>query len=219
MDMTYRIPFFHRFLLVATVLLLSHTSAIAQDADAVFQRLLDHYSSISSLRADFTQTMTSSFSDDEASSSGTLFLSGDKYRVEMESQVLVTDGVATYVYLPFEKQVLINDYLEDESTFSPSDIFVNHDDRFEVTAAESEQVNGQMHFKLSLSPKSADSFFREATIWMRDADTIITRMEVLDMNETRMTFSLENIALDPNFEEGLFSFTPPEGVEVIDLRS
>lgn len=207
-------------LLVALgVLWIGHSPAHAQDAEAVFDRLQQKYEALSSLRAEFTQTMSSTFSDQEDSSSGTLTLSGDKYRVETGSQTLVTDGTTTYVYLPTEKQVLINNASNDETSFSPSEFLLNYDERFNVSGVTEAQVDGQAHYKLTLSPKRDDSFFQEATLWMRDRDAVITRLEVLDVNETRMTFQLENIQLDPSLPADTFTFTPPEGVEVIDLRS
>ena len=40
--------------------------------------------------------------------------------------------------------------------------------------------DGAKHYRLNLKPKSPDSFFREATIWMRDRDDIITKLTVLE---------------------------------------
>jgi outer membrane lipoprotein carrier protein len=211
--------FVFALLLGACVLSIGQRPALAQDGDAVFERLQQKYEALSSLRAEFTQTMSSAFSDQEATSSGTLVLSGDKYRVETSSQTLVTDGTTTYVYLPSEQQVLINKASNDESSFSPSEFLLNYDKRFNVSDVAEATVDGQTHYRLTLTPKRDDSFFQEATLWMRTRDAVITRLEVLDVNETRMTFQLENIQLDPALPADAFTFTPPEGVEVIDLRS
>jgi outer membrane lipoprotein carrier protein len=203
----------------AGVLWIGQRPAHAQDGDAVFERLQQKYESLNSLRAEFTQTMSSAFSDQEATSSGTLTLSGDKYRVETGSQTLITDGTTTYVYLPSEQQVLINKASNDDTSFSPSEFLLNYDARFNVSGVAETTLDGQTHYRLTLTPKQDDSFFQEATLWMRTTDAVITRLEVLDVNETRMTFRLENIQLDPALPADTFTFTPPEGVEVIDLRS
>ena len=79
--------------------------------------------------------------------------------------------------------------------------------------------DGEKHFELRLQAKDPSYFFREATLWMRDSDAIITRLEVKDVNETRMLFTLKNIELNPSLDADLFIIVPPEGVEVIDLRS
>ena len=201
------------------VLSVGHSSAVAQDAGAVFARLQQKYNGLDGLRAEFTQTMTSAYSDEKASSSGTLTLAGDRYRVETAGQVLVANGTETYVYLPEQQQVIINDVVEDESAFTPSEFLLNYDERFNVGSVEAVTLGGQKHFKLSLTPKSSSSFFQTATLWLRDRDDVITRLEVLDVNETRMVFELKNVQFNPALDAATFRFTPPAGAEVIDLRS
>ena len=206
-------------LLTAVVLTAGHSTAHAQDAEAIFERLLTKYNSIEGLRAEFTQTMSSEYWDNEESFTGQLVLQGEMYRVETGTEVLVVNGQETYVYRPTEQQVLINDVVEDEASFSPSTFLLNYDERFDVRDVSTVTYNGARHFRLNLKPKSPDSFFREATIWLRDRDDIITKLSVLDVNETRMVFTLDNIELNPTLDTSTFQFTPPAGVEIIDLRS
>ena len=211
-------------LFTAIVLTAGHPAAHAQTADAqladaVFDRLLAKYNAIDALRAEFTQTMSSSYMEQDESFTGVLILQGEKFRIETGTEVLVVNGQETYVYRPGEQQVLINDVVEDEASFLPTEFLLNHDERFDVLDVDDVSFNGERHFRLNLKPKDAGSFFREATLWMRDRDDIITKLTVLDVNETRMIFTLDNIELNPTLDAGTFSFTPPDGVEVIDLRS
>ncbi len=207
-----------RLLLVA-ILMSIGDQAIAQGADDVFDRLKDKYDSIESIRAEFSQTMTSSYMDEEATSRGVLVIKGDHYRVETEGQTLVTNGDVTWVYMPSQNQVLINDYNEDEQTFSISDFLFNYDDNFNASTVTTSQIGGKRHFVLTLTPTKDDAFFTEATLSLRESDNVITRLQVVDVNGTTMIFNLENIQLNPSLKDNTFSFTPPEGTEVIDLRS
>lgn len=208
-----------RLLLLAVVVLSVGQTATAQDADAVFERLHDKYATIQSLRAEFTQTMTSAYTDEASSFTGQLVLEGNKYRVETGTEVLIVSDEEMYIYRPSEKQVLINDVVEDDNSFSPSDFLLNYDERFDVSDVETVTLDGTRHYKLRLIPKKEDSFFQEATFWVRNSDTIITRVEVLDVNDTTMVFALKNIQLNPTIDATTFTFTPPAGVEVVDLRS
>lgn len=211
--------FFHLLIAFAIVLFVGHGTAQAQSGDQVILRLKNKYDTIKTLRAEFTQTMSSSFSDGTESFSGKLMLEGDKYRVETGTQTLVTDGIVTWIYNASENQLLINDTVEDETTFSINEFFFNYPDRYEVLGVEVVQIDGQKHFRLNLKPKREDAFFQEVTLWMRDQDTVITRLEVTDLNETKMAFVLDNIELNPPLDRDTFRMDPPRGAEVIDLRS
>lgn len=213
-----------RALLAGTVLTVfalfnSVSPAAAQDAEDVFERLKDKYDSIESLRAEFSQTMSSSYMDEQATSHGVLIASGEKYRVETEGQTLVTDGEVTWVYMPSQQQVLINDYMEDEQTFSVNEFLFDYDERFKLSDVQTSTLDGEDHFVVSLEPKSKDAFFTEATLSMRARDNVVTRLQVVDVNGTTMVFRLTNIQINPTLDAGVFSFTPPTGAEVVDLRS
>ncbi|ARA92534.1 cell envelope biogenesis protein LolA [Rhodothermaceae bacterium RA] len=213
-------PFPARVLAVlAIVLFTGQSAALAQDAHALFERLKTTYETIDALQARFQQTMSTPYSDREETFSGTIVFQRDRYRVETGTQTFVTDGTVTWVYLPDANQVLINDYVEDETAFSLNSFFLNYTDRYEVTSAETVQLDGATHYLLRLKPRNPDTFFTDIAIWMRDRDNLVTRMEVTDVNETRMTFHLEDIQLNPVLRADTFTFTPPEHAEVIDLRS
>lgn len=207
-----------RLLLVAIFLSIGD-QASAQTADTVFERLKEKYASIESLRAEFSQTMTSSYMDEEATSQGVLVIQGERYRVETEGQTLVTDGKVTWVYMPSQNQVLINDYRNDEQSFSISEFLFGYDENYDASEVNTATVGGEKHFVLTLRPKRDDAFFTEATLAMRDRDNVITRLQVVDVNGTTMVFNLDNIQLNPALKDNVFSFTPPQGTEVIDLRS
>lgn len=210
---------FFSFALVAVVVLLAGRPALAQDGSAVIQRLQAKYDAIEALQASFTQTMTSPYYDGAETFSGTVLLSGDRYRVETGNQTLVTDGRVTWIYNASDNQVLINDATQDDTNFSLSDLLFNYEEHYVVTSSEAVSVNGQGHVKLNLKPKARDSFFRSVALWVRDQDTLVTRLEVDDVNETTMIFDLDDISLNPSLQANAFSFTPPQGAEVIDLRS
>jgi chaperone LolA len=200
-------------LLIVAIFLGMVDQAAAQSADTVFERLKEKYDTIESLRAEFSQTMTSSYMDDEATSKGVLVIQGDRYRVETDGQTLVTDGDVTWVYMPSQNQVLINDHNDDEQTFSINEFLFDYDENFDASDVKTATLGGQKHFVLTLTPKSEDAFS------MRDSDDIITQLQVVDVNGTTMLFNLENIQLNPTLQDNIFSFTPPQGTEVVDLRS
>lgn len=212
-------PFVHLLLLAALLLGSGFSRVQAQSADQIFQRLKAKYDSIASLRAEFSQTMTSSYTDEAATSQGLLILQGNRYRVETQGQTLVTDGKVTWVYVPSENQVLINDYVEDETTFSINEFFFNYEDHYKASKVKTARLNGEKHYVLTLTPKRQDAFFKQVTLSMRDRDNVVTQMEVVDVNDTTMTFNLKNIQLNPKLGPNTFKFTPPQNAEVVDLRS
>jgi outer membrane lipoprotein carrier protein len=203
--------------LALVVLFAGQGSVYAQSSTRLIDRMQTKFSTIRSLSADFSQTVNSPYHGTQ-SLDGKLVLRGNQYRVETPQQTLVTDGSTTWVHNRQENQVLVNRYQKDESTFTVNDFFFNFSDQFRVRRVATVTLNGQRHFRMHLLPKQGDAFFKEATIWLRDRDTMISRVELLDMNDTRMTFNLRNVVINPPVAVNAFTFTAPRGAEVVDLR-
>jgi outer membrane lipoprotein-sorting protein len=144
---------------------------------------------------------------------------GDNYRVETSSQTIITDGLITWVYNSIENQLIINDYEEDETTFSISDFFFSFDEKYSVREVRAETIGGARHHVLALTPLDEGSFFTDVTLWVRASDSIITKLQVLDANETTMNFDLNSIVINPEVAADAFSFTPADDTDVVDLRS
>lgn len=201
-----------------TVLFAGQQLAAAQTADAVVERLQKRYESISGLEATFTQTMISEFLDAPESSAGRIVLSGKQMRIETGRQTFVTDGVVTWLYDTDVDEVLVNDYVEEEM-FPVREFLFDYDDAYEVIGVEQATVAGEKVQVVRLRARDDSSPYREIAITVRDRDDVITKLDILDVNETRMVFELDDVVLNPELVPATFSFSPPEGTTVIDLRS
>jgi len=214
----YLKPFFYCGLCIF-VLFSGQQISSAQTSDELVQRLRTRYDAVELLRADFTQQTTSPFGELMPENSGTLILEGNNYRVETEAQTFVTNGTTTWVHDTFQNQVIINDFVEDEATFVISDFLDTFHLNYDIIESSTSYLDGIKHYKLRLSSLAPSSFFKEVTLHVRDSDDVITEMNVLDVNDAVLQFSLDQIELNPAIEGNPFTFEPPSGADIIDLRS
>ncbi len=192
---------------------------LAQSQAELIGRLRAKYDQVELMRADFTQRITSPFGEAFPENRGTLLLEGDRYRVETDIQTFVTNGETTWIYDAQEKQLLINDFIDDETTFSISNFLNSFHSDYEVLGSSLNYLNGSRHYELHLKSEVNEAFFKEVTLWMRDKDHIITRLKVLDVNDAILEFTLDDIEINPYIEGDPFTFTPPDDADIIDLRS
>ncbi len=190
--------------------------AKAQSADDIARRLSAKYQSLSSLRAEFTQTLTSEYSDIRDEKSGSLILKGDNYLLDTGNEVYARNGDATWRFSHQDNQVIVSDYSADSGNFSVNDLFFNYDEMFNIMDIETENYSGTRHYRVRMEPRATDSFFSEVTLWLRDRDDIITRIRMVDLNGTRMDFQLKNVQLNPTLAAD--AFAPPPDAEIIKLR-
>ena len=180
----------------------------------VLRSLRTKYDTMVSMSAAFDQTTSSDFMDTDERYRGHILLSGDAYRIEMPAQTIVTDTQLTWVYNATESQVLINNYVDDETTFSLSRFLSEFDTAYSVQSIE-ETADGPT---VVLIPNDEFSSFLSVQMWIRSSDGIVNRLRVVDVNDVEMLFDLSDIVFNPTVPENSFRFITPAGVEEIDLR-
>lgn len=186
-----------------------------QAQTGIVDRVLNRYAGMETMQARFRQVMTSQVFDEPQTVSGSLYLKGAAYRILTGSRTIVTDGLSTWIFDPGENQVLIDDYLEDESTLSVHQILYRFNERFQVAGA----VRTGESWRVALSPRDPDDYFRSVEFIVRDSDALITQIEVEDANDVHLSITLTDVRQNPPLDDALFRFDAPEGVEVVDLRA
>lgn len=188
----------------------------SQDAQDIIKKVQDNYKDLKDAKAEFS--MTEKFSGGKSSSSsGTIMIQKEnKYKIKTKSYILVTDGITSWSYSPSKKQVVIDNYKDDGSTFSPNKFLFNYPENFYSDYIGDEKVNKKDCFVLKLTPRNKGNI-KSAKIWVDQSEYFIRKITITTSESTK-TYTLKSIVLNPGLSSSEFKFTPPEGVEVIDLR-
>lgn len=204
-------------LLLLLVLALAPTAA-AQSNTLSLTDVQQAYENLDGLRASFSQTISSEFADNTRRVEGTVLLSGNKYHVQTPNQTVVTNGQTTWIYTPADSQVVVNDAGKDASRVTPKTFLTASSDRYTVTNSTPTQRAGEEHVALQIAAADSAARFQEATLWARRSDRVVTRMQATDRNGSTLDLRLQDVALNPPLDQSPFTFSPPTGVEVVDLR-
>lgn len=207
-----------RTVVFALLLLGLSVPAAAQEAPSL-NALQARYDQLNGLRASFTQVTASEFADDSSRIQGRVLLAGNKYRVETPGQTVITNGTTTWIYSPADSQVVINDAEANTSTITPQTFLTASAKRYDVASIRAARREGVPHDVLPLTAAGDSARFREATLWVRQSDRIVTRLRATDRNGATLDLRLHGIVVNPTFEGTPFTFSPPEDIEVVDLRA
>jgi outer membrane lipoprotein carrier protein len=170
---------------------------------------------MSTLSANFEQSVTGSDGEVQDQSEGKVWLSQPRYfRWEYGGEfpeVVVADGLQIWVYDEVLEQVTIkpqSDFAADSPLSLLTDIS-KLDEQFEVR--EAGDMDGMM--LLELRSMNEESDFERVLIGLQNDELKLMTMEDAFGLRTEIRFSnvQRNLSLDPK----LFSFTPPDGVDII----
>lgn len=197
----------------------TNLNIFAQDditAQDVIQNVQNTYKDITDAKASFSQTIKFNKAKSQTTS-GTLYIKKEsKYRIETGSQIIVTDGSTSWSYTPSKKQVIIDYYKETGNTFSPNKYLFQYPENFYSDLTGTEKISGKDVYVLSLKPRES-GYVKSAKLWVGKDDWIIKKINIVT-DESTSTYSIKNIQTNIGVSNSKFTFTPPEGTEVIDMR-
>jgi chaperone LolA len=202
-----------------TLLVLISGFCFAQSGKEIIESLRKKYASIDDAVVKFEQTVKYGVSKFEQSFSGTFyFKKKNKYRIETDQQIVVTDGVTSWLYSKVNNQVIIDKYREDKDTSSPEKFLLSISDEYIPVILRTERNEGKKIYILKLTPRDENSSIESAKIWVVEGDLQITRVEITDISGTVTTYSVKSIKINSGVEDSIFKFSIPSGVKVVDLR-
>ena len=199
-----------------TLLIFLPTALLAQDrAKDILDKVSKKTSSYSTIEAHFTNSIVSKAAGINESQKGKLFLQDDFYRLEMESQTLISDGENNWIHLLDEKEVQIIEIDEDEENITPSKMFTLYQDgyRYQFISETSSD------FLIDLIPEESGSFIK-IELKINKQEMRVSSFIMHDKNGGQYSYVISLFKANQVFDQKLFTFDPlaHPGVDVIDLR-
>lgn len=184
--------------------------AFAQaDANSILKQLQNKYNSINDFEVNYAQSING-----KTIINGKIFFKKDnKYRIENKNQILGSNGIDIWNYNQRQKKFIINSYNSDESSVYSINYLVYQLPENCILSARSESS----HKVLELIPKSAELQFRKIELWINE-NNFINKIVLLDYNNQTTEINLSNYIVNKNISDDKFSFNPPGGTKIIDLR-
>jgi outer membrane lipoprotein carrier protein len=195
-------------------------TAVAGDtAQEILKKVHDRYDSISDAEIKFQQRVKMPIGKLEQTTAGTLFTKkGNKYRVELEQQTIVTDGVTVWSYSAAQRQVLVDRFEQDEHSLSPDRILSGEAADLAPVLIGKEKMGKLETTVLKLTSRDEASLLKWLKLWVSDSDWLVHKAELVDVNGKETVYQVLEIKVNTGISDAHFTFVPPAGVEVVDLR-
>jgi chaperone LolA len=194
------------------------TIVLAKPQNKTLQTIRETYEKITTIEADFSQSVTFDGFDTTANSNGKVYFKKGKMRWDYSAptrQQIFVDGETLFHYTPENKQVLKS--LLKKNTGLPLDLFFNIEKLealFHITPLEKTV--------LLLKPKEKGSHIQQMRITLAPLPKLgglfIKEIVLHEENGNQSQFQFKNYRINKTLSEEVLSFKIPEGVELIELH-
>jgi len=190
-----------------------------KDAEQILKEVTEKTKSYTSLKIEFTYNMDNPEANIHESESGTLLVKGDKYRLNIAGQVVISDGVTIWTYIKDANEVQVNTVEEDEEIITPTKLLSSYYENYKSKLIREENKGGRILQVIELKPNVEKSYSKvELTI---DKELLrITRIAVQDKNGNTFSYIVNDFKTNVPLKDTDFAFDAKEfpGVDVIDMR-
>ncbi|MFQ5707294.1 MAG: outer membrane lipoprotein carrier protein LolA [bacterium] len=189
------------------------------NARKIMKNVKKRYESLQTLKANFKQIYFWELAGETQTLEGSLFLkSGNHYRIETDSQVVVTDGKQVWTYSPANHQVIIDYLSQSNENPLPKDLLFKYSEDYTPHLIGEEKIDGEKTYVLNLVPKDEDAFIKSMKIWVNESNWLTTKIEQTDINDNKNTYIVSDIEENVKLSDALFTFQIPPDAEIVDLR-
>lgn len=197
----------------------------AQQKDQKAQQILDgvssRYKAYKSVQADFNIKVEGGTNGStKEQQTGTLYLKGNKYKLKINNQEIISDNTTVWTYLKDANEVQINAFETDDNSISPTEIFTIYEKNFLYAFVEEKIVGGKTFQIIDLTPNDKNKPYFKVRLSIDKAAKAIQSAIVFDKNGNRYTYEIIKFTPNPEIAETFFSFDTNKypGIEVVDLR-
>ncbi len=194
--------------------------ASAQSRDAKATSLLEEVSkkarSHKSIKADFSYTMKNAKANIDEEKTGTLLVSGDKYRMTAAGQTVICDGKTIWTFIRESNEVQVNTLDNKDDALTPSKLLTSYNASYKSKIVKSTDPAVEM---VELTPTTAKNFNR-AILGIDKAKKQVKSFTLYDKSGNTFTYKIKSYVTDTPVTDADFVFDAKKnpGVEIIDMR-
>jgi outer membrane lipoprotein carrier protein len=218
------------FVLLAsyTVMAQEQSGMVADpEAGALLEKAASKYQSAKGLEADFTLTtinpkLKPGDSDAKYTSNddGQLYIKGKAFKIVMNGHEIYCDGKTIWSYSPKAKEAQVNDYEENQETFSPAKIFSAYKEGYSYQIKEKKNYEGKNVTVVELAPTNHKVSFFKIDVGIDDATYDLLETKIYEKSGVRYIYKINKLSTATLLPDSFFTFDSKKypGVKVVDLR-
>jgi len=143
---------------------------------------------------------------------GQFWQQGDKYRLDAETQTMVSDGETLWLHLKNNEEVQINDVDEDdEELLSPQSFLKFYEsEEFIYVLANEFPEKGVVVQQVEFKPLDEDSEYHKVRLTLNKKTNEMIRIKAFAKDGSRFTFELGKLIANPRLAGDTFQFLKSE---------
>jgi outer membrane lipoprotein carrier protein len=192
-----------------------------KEAEKLLNTISKRYKNFKSMKADFVYTIESKADKMQEKQNGTLFVKGNKFKLDIAGQMIICDNQTLWTYSKEVNEVQVTNYNPKENAIRLDDIFTMYGKGFLYKITEEKKEGAKEIAIVELTPKDKKKNYFKIKLTIDKTNQAITKSMVYDKNGSIHSYNITNQFPNIKVDDKTFTFDASKypKVEVIDLRN
>lgn len=188
-------------------------------SNAILNRLTAKTEAYKSIRVEFTYKMENEEAGIDERTQGILFVSGDKYNLEISGQQVFCDGETLWTYIADVEEVQVNSLEDAEDAITPNKLLSSYSEEYRSKFIKEDFIYGTTAYIIDLTPIEGKSYYKVRLVIDKERDQLL-EFTIFDKNGSTYSYVIHVFEPNVDVSDDLFTFNPGAhpGVEIIDMR-
>lgn len=195
-------------------------TAQTQAAKTTLDQVSKKYDSYRTMIADFSFEATQA-DGQKYNDSGSLKLdkAGNKYRITLHAQEIISDGKAVWSILPEDKEIQVSEADNSSETLGPQNLFTFYRTGYAYTTLADERIGNQSLKAVQLTPTDKSSSYAKIKIRINN-NNHIHDITVQDKAGSSYRYTVTALYVNQKIPQSTFTFQKNQfkDFELVDLR-
>ena len=199
--------------------------AFAQGSDPAAKQVLDavstKFKTYKAVQSAFTLKVEDAKGKVQGVKTGTVYMKGPKYRVNITGQDIFCDGSTIWTYDKASNEVTITQLDPSSSSITPQKLFTNFYDKDFLYKMNGEKKEGNKTLQeIEMTPTDKNKAFHKVYLLVDKKNQSIYSTKVLEKNGNKYSYTVNSLNGKANVADAMFVFDKKKypGVEEVDLR-
>jgi outer membrane lipoprotein-sorting protein len=200
--------------------LVAFTQSKHKQASEILQEITDKTKSYNSIKLEFTYQMENTEASIDEITQGNALVSGDKYRLDIAGQTVISDGQTIWTVISDAEEVQVNDAEEGEGGFSLTKMLSTYNDDYKSKLmSKITTLDGKNVYALDLTPNEKKNFDKVQLFVDKDKMDVYS-IAIFDQNGSVYTYKITSFIANAPVSDKDFTFNEADfpDFDVIDMR-
>ncbi len=188
-------------------------------SNEVLEKLTARTESYKTIEVEFVYKMENTEAGIDESTEGKLIVEGDKYRLNIAGQTVISDGSTLWTYIADAEEVQINSLEDSEESISPNKLLSSYNEEYRSKFIKEDFIYGTTAYIIDLTPIEGKSYYKVRLIIDKEKDQLL-EATIFDKNGSTYSYVIRKFTPNVDVPATTFSFDKSEfpDADVIDMR-